>query len=197
MSGLALARGKARGRRAPPAEAGLPPAPVDLLKRIDVKRDVLKGDWQSDAGGLVAKSHPGGDAELQIPYTPPAEYDWTFERGARMERARADRRVRDGRQPESTVVLDGFGQTASGLETLDGKKGKENETTHKGQVFPVGKTVTFTLRVRKNGVAATADGQGLFDWKGDSARLGVHPQWVVPNKQQLFLGSQSNFRIGG
>ena len=169
---------------------------MDLLKRIDVKRDVLKGDWQSDAGGLVAKSHPGGDAELQIPYTPPAEYDWTFE--ARREGANGHGLivgfVTGGSQ--STVVLDGFGQTASGLETLDGKKGKENETTHKGQVFPVGKTVTFTLRVRKNGVAATADGQGLFDWKGDSARLGVHPQWVVPNKQQLFLGSQSNFRIG-
>lgn len=70
-------------------KAGLPEAPVpadkvtDLMPLIDVKRDAMAGEWRMEDGRLVVS--PSGEIpsegfpRLELPYAPPAEYDFEVE----------------------------------------------------------------------------------------------------------------------
>jgi|GEM_PF-6157586 len=49
-------------------------APQNLLRTVDIKRDVVWGVWQMDNGVLV--SDAGQCSRLEFPFEPPAEYDY-------------------------------------------------------------------------------------------------------------------------
>jgi hypothetical protein len=166
---------------------------VDLMPLLDTTRDKVLGDWQLNAGTL---STAGADsARLQIPFTPPAEYEWTVvaERTEETGHGLVLGFVAGGNQ--STLIMDGFGRTASGLETLDGAKGNANPTTYRQRILPAHQSVTIVLKVLKDRVIATYDGKTFVDWTGDINRLGVNDRWKVPNANQLFIGAQAPFRI--
>lgn len=159
---------------------------IDLLGRIDPRRDAVEGDWRLSKGVLTF----AGDKEwsrIQVPYHPPEEYDLTVV----AERVRGTEililgLVVGGRQ--ATVVLDGWGGGVSGLERIDGKVSQDNETTHRGWRFANGKPTTIVCKVRKSGVAVTCDGRQIVDWRGEAERLSVVGGWKVPDEKQLFLG---------
>ena len=50
--------------------------PIDLLKYADPRKDTVKGNWTRQKTDLVAS---GGHAILELPYWPPAEYDFLAE----------------------------------------------------------------------------------------------------------------------
>lgn len=159
---------------------------VNLLGRIDPKRDAVEGDWR-----LIGKVLTfDGDKEwsrIQVPYQPPEEYDLTVV----AERVRGTEiliigLVVGGHQ--ATVVLDGWGGGVSGLERIDGKVSQDNETTHRGWRFSNGRPTTINCRVRRGGVSVTCDGKPIIDWKGDASRLSIVGGWKVPDDGQLFLG---------
>jgi hypothetical protein len=70
-----------RGSASTPA----PPAEIDLLKTVDLKRDVIAGDWYWDPGGLRSRGsgmvpgERGGYPRVEFPQAPPPEYDFEVE----------------------------------------------------------------------------------------------------------------------
>ncbi len=159
---------------------------INLLQKIDPKRDVIEGDWKYTGKVLTF----AGDKEwsrIQVPYKTPEEYDLTVV----AERIRGTEiliigLVVDGHQ--ATVVLDGWGGGVSGLERIDGKVSQDNETTRRGWRFTNGKPTTIVCKVRKGVVSVTCDGEEIVEWKGDARRLSIVGGWKVPDENQLFLG---------
>jgi hypothetical protein len=178
--------------------SGLPP--VDLLAMIDPKLDSIAGDSTFDGKNLMLVGTYWG--RLQIPYSPPVEYDLAM----KVERQDGDNTLIIGLvsgESQFAISLDTWapqkeasGQQYNGLQTLDGKGCWENESMIRGSFLPKGKTVSILLSVRRAGVLVTLDGKKFLDWKGSSKRLGMYGQWAVRNPNALFLGAwTSRFQI--
>jgi beta-mannanase len=178
-----VARDAPKARAAAPASVG---SPVNLLGRIDPKRDAVEGDWKITDKGLTFD----GDREwsrIQVPYRPPEEYDLTVV----AERVRGTEILIIGLvvgSHQATVVLDGWGGGVSGLERIDGKVSQDNETTRRGWRFTNGRPTTIVCKVRRGGVSVTCEGKPIIDWAGDASRLSIVGGWKVPDDGQLFLG---------
>jgi len=57
-----------------------PPGTVDLLRLIDLKKDVVDGTWTMGADGLKVEASAGDPpSKIRFPYAPPAEYDVNIE----------------------------------------------------------------------------------------------------------------------
>lgn len=190
-------------RPAPPAGT------IDLLARVDPKRDAVSGRWNLVEGKLTG----GGGTpvmpiqeRLQVPFAPPAEYDLTL----RVERTA----IAPGGQPldirgfvvtfagpsQFQLILDCDdqpGKVVNGLQTIDGKLFSGNETTFEADVFPAKGPVRIDCEVRRDRVTVRIDGKERIQWTGDPTRLGLHePFWTVPDKTRLALGVQNaEYRI--
>ena len=163
--------------------------PVNLLKLIDLEKDVVKGEWTLYPKGLVS---PGQKfTRIMIPYVPPEEYDVTIvaERKGESNSLNFGLAVGD---VQFLVIIDAYSSNRgyqSGLELIDGRSFRSNATNVKGEVFPDGKRTTVVCSVRKGHVTVTAGGKGLIDWKGDFKRLRLQSGWIVPRKDCLLIGS--------
>jgi hypothetical protein len=174
-----------------PAEAavGRPEAPtgaVDLLKRIDPRRDSTRGTWILGQGVLVSPNDQG--AHLNIPGAVPAEYDLT----AVIERKLGGDVLWIGLptgQTQVTVLIDSGGGVTSGLARVDGKTVTDNETARRGRVLTNNRAATVVCSVRRNSIKVTVDGRTLVDWKGEFRRLSLDPFFGGRAGKGLFLAS--------
>ncbi|MBI3855794.1 MAG: protein kinase [Planctomycetes bacterium] len=168
---------------------------VDLLALIDPKQDAVKGDWTTDGQGLICSA--GDHIRLQIPYSPPEEYDLVMT---------VDRRdgsdgllvglVKGSAQWSVTMDTQASGAYKSGFELLDNQGPSGNATTYSSQVFTNGVETTLEFRVRKAGVTVLAGGKPIIDWRGAFNRLSLPDGWKVRNSNALFLaawGSRYHF----
>lgn len=166
--------------------------PIDLLAQIDPKRDGVQGKWKFDNEVLVTAS--GNWDRMQIPVTPPEEYDLavTFERAGGGGGFLVGLPWK-GSQP--LVIVDGWAGKVSGLQWIDAKQADANETRLDGQVLSSGPN-EIVCSVRKNGVLATCNGNPFVRWTGDPKRLSLGPETKVPMTSQPFLGTfGSPFRV--
>ncbi len=133
----------------PPLREGPPSVgAVDLLKHVDPRRDAVKGTWtRQQAGGLVAG---GRGAILELPYCPPAEYDFLVEFTPGPEQ--------EGNKIDETLVFPVAGEGA-GRVSWHVKQGGQIcvskpgiEIVLGGSKFEAGKKYQFEIRVRRNGV---------------------------------------------
>jgi serine/threonine protein kinase len=182
---------------APAAGAGTP-APkgtLDLLALIDPQKDAVKGDWIQDGQGLTCSA--GDHIRLQIPYSPPEEYDLLMT---------VDRRegsdgllvglVKGISQWSVTMDTQSSGSFKSGFESLDNQGPSGNATTYSGPVFTNGIETTLEFRVRKVGVTVVAGGKPIIEWRGNFNRLSLPDGWKVKSPNALFLaawGSRYHF----
>ena len=87
-------------------------------------------------------------------------------------------------------------QRIYGLDLLDGKGADKNESTVTGlPLLPLDQKATIVVSVRKSGVLVRVDGRTVIDWKGDSARLGLHRNLEVPRKGFFIATWDSRFLI--
>ena len=162
---------------------------VDLLAMIDPRKDTVDGEWTVEGRVLVcAQKRPW--ARIQIPYTPPDEYDLVLV----AERKEGVEAINIGLVRAGSLfhaVVDGFAFKGllSGLSTIDGRYADNNETTAKGQLLSNDVASTVVCSVRKDGVKMTVDGKKIFDWKGDYKRLGNHPALRMPRTDALYLNA--------
>jgi hypothetical protein len=54
------------------------------------------------------------------------------------------------------------------------------------------KPTTIVYQVRKNGVEVRVDGRKVLAYKGDLSKGSMYPQWAVPDKKVLFVGSHGS-----
>ena len=173
----------------------LPSGPaIDLLKLIDPKRDQVEGDWKFEKDVLVV---PAGrkTAGLQIPYSPPEEYDlrMTITRKSGFQDIYTGLVV-GGKQLQTHVDAGGRGDEG-GIERLDGKSWVENEVHYGGsKFFNDDRPHVLLYSVRKGLLTISGDGRTLMKWKVDAKR--ITPGNYGPNPSAMFLGNwETSFEI--
>lgn len=180
-------------RRRAPAEPVRQGKTIDLLATLDPQLDSVRGIWWRNGRALQMNGETY--ATLQVPVAPPASYT------LRMKAVRLGGDdmlgigvVAGGRQ--AMVAIDGYEGTKTGLSTLDGRNNEDNETTHDGRILQEQVPVDFVVQVRPDSVKFAANGQIIFEWQGDPARLGMNERYPVPQADRLFLASwNSSFQI--
>ncbi len=172
---------------------------INLLAAIDVKRDVVSGKWTKENGILLTPveipRQPPPRLYLPFTTTVPDEYDVELE----LERKQNGGTglvfgfLFGGRQ--GTVHMDSYSPPHLwGINDIDGKGAKENSTRNPGDRLPLNDRKKVKIEIRKGGVRVFCDAEKVIDWQGTPEQLSTK-FWDIPNKNSLFLGSQSAFAI--
>lgn len=155
---------------------------VDLLKLIDAKTDALVGTWELTPAGALFIRRYDGHQQLQVPYSPPEEYDLKVV-------------VEPKGKPELFIIgLIGGGvqfdlpffPTSAALLKLDDK---DATASHQGSVLAADKVTTILCAVRRGGVTVTADGKPIITWKGDYRKFKLPGSWKLTSNKALYLGA--------
>ena len=155
------------------------------MPMIDTAVATVAGNWRFDNGDLV--SDAGKPATLQMPYSPPAEYDVRIEFTA-----------------DSTVQVHLFKEPASfswamgnahdcGFEYVDGKHVWESPFKSGFKLTP-GKRHAALIRVRDNRVQGYIDNQLLVDAVTDF-RNSREPELAQPDNSRLGWGAHTRRRV--
>ena len=171
-------------KRMAEAEATIPRNIVDLLKIADPEKGAISGKWKFENGTLVADNSNVGI--LQLSYCPPEEYDLTTEFSGTKGLLTWILLGR-GNQFEYCMGYNDGGNYA-GFEIIDGKYANANDTTRAFSFVPKKKYQTI-IKVRKNKVSVFVDGKLLTELITNYQNLSLHPNWAIPNKQVLSIGS--------
>lgn len=164
---------------------------VDLLARVDPKKDGLSGQWSVKGGAVVGVSPShllpmGADhGKLQISYTPPEEYDLTctFER-------------KDGSEDLGFGLIGGGKQVVfaldawaswSGLFDVDGKGCDKSGLGVQGKAIENNKPRTIVFMVRKDALVVRLDGKDHWVWKAEWDKCSVNPYHSIVAKNFLWL----------
>jgi hypothetical protein len=158
---------------------------VNLLPLVDTGKVTVSGTWRMDQGALV--SDDGAYARIELPYEPPAEYDFriTFTRKSG---------TLDVRQMlckgacAFTWTLSGFENASAGFELIRRNRADHNPTTVHHPLVN-GRKYTCVLQVRKNGLAALLDDKKIVQYKTDFTDLGMTEDWALRNANVLGVGS--------
>jgi hypothetical protein len=156
---------------------------VDLLSRIDLKKDIVNGDWKLAAGALVGTTN-GGPSKLQTTFTPPEEYDLTM---IVEQKDIAGGGLYIGLIGGGKQFTFGLGDSFSGLEAFNGQKLQDSGIAIPGRFFSKGAARTVTFMVRKEVLIVQVDGKDYFPWKADWSKLSVVPFHAVQSQNTLFL----------
>lgn len=145
--------------------------PVDIIKLVDVQRDVFAGAWQTVDQTLVGSRK----SRIFLPVSLPADYQLKL---VTRRDAGSDTLVigfvMAGRH--GTVVLDGWHSTCSGL-LVDRQDARNNCVTWRGPLFQDQTPATVLLTVHPGHLHVSFDGKTVIDWHGDPERL--HMEGVV------------------
>ena len=180
---------RARLEALPTGQEGRPEGGIDLLKLIDPRRDAVKGVWELREG--VLSCQPGDWVRLEIPYTPPDEYDLTIV----ATRVSGDDGLFFGLvygNVHWTLSFDSqpWAGYITGIGCVDsvhlGAPGNPTKTV--GRVLVNGKPAVFAFKVRKSGMTAAVDGKERIAWK-EYGRLSTRTEWMMPNARALMLGA--------
>ncbi|OYV86038.1 MAG: hypothetical protein B7Z73_12460 [Planctomycetia bacterium 21-64-5] len=170
-------------------ESRLPDAagpPVDLLKSIDLKRDVVDGEWKLADGVLHAPGTHG--TRVPLPLDAPDEYTLTVV-------AESEPEIMDisvllpvgGKQVMS--VIDGFGGVTSGLQVVNGWRADSNPSYRWrcARMFERARPNTLVYIVRRTSLRVLRDGAEVIRWSGNPAGFSIADGWKVPNHRRIAL----------
>jgi serine/threonine protein kinase len=160
--------------------------PVDLLKYVDLTKDLVAGNWTRTSAGLTS----GIDtfSRVQIPYVPPAEYDLTVA----VERKEGQQDFYMGLVGADTqfgVMINAGNSTYCEVQALNGNLARYDSGV------TIGRPSTILYQVRKNSLEVRVDGKRILSYKGDLAKGSMFPQWAVPDKKTLFVGSHGTVHV--
>ena len=168
--------------RAPEAT---PTEGIDLLKRIVIQRDQMKGKWKMENGALI--SSKASPTILQIPVEVPERYQLT----AVVEMLQGDNLASLGVVVQGrgvVAVLAGPGGDNCGLQYVDGKIARHNETSYRGAALKPGVN-QIVCNVDRNHVQIHCNGKKVIDWKGNPSRLAYAIQTAAAPGNRLRVGS--------
>lgn len=159
--------------------------PVDLLKLIDLRRDVVAGDWKFVNGVLMTGARP--QDRLEIPVDVPAEYRLTMV--AQCNSHREALHIGLVAHPRQVLaIFDGWSRTSTCLHLIDKTDGVQFPH-HRGPVLRDREPNVITCEVRSNRIQVDCNNVRVIDWTGDVRRLSIDARWKVRSEKHLFIGS--------
>ena len=162
---------------------------MDLLPLMDVKRDSVAGNWQIRNRELI--SDGAGYARIEIPFTPPEEYDFqvTFTRQSGKNDVN---QILTHAGHSFMWMMNGMDNNSWALDTVGGARAGVNATTVKLPPIENGRKYTSLIQVRKNYVAAYLDGKPVGAWSTNYQDLQILSDWKLRNNNLLGVGSFSS-----
>ena len=189
-------------KRAPkPAAAALPPtagtvkpalahkawkAPVDLLALIEPKRDAVVGQWTLENGALLGEKHRV--AVLEIPYEPPAEYDFRIEFTPLEAGIGGGQHLTAAGHDFAWDFFSGKAGRAFGFELVDSAPLFQNPTRILLPPVEKGRRYTSLVEVRKDGVRGFLDDQLVTERKTDYRDMDEPAYWKLNHDGRLGVG---------
>jgi hypothetical protein len=191
----------ARHEEPPAGPTTIPPNTwVDLLPRVDVARDRVKGQWMRVGGSVL---HLQGEfSSLQLPVKVEGDYDLEVDF------------TRTGGDSSLGVIfpvgpamcclwLSAYNGQYHGLEMIDGEDSSRNPSTRQASPLVNDRqySVTIQVRLEQGGQAAIAvllDGRSCTEWTGSVASLSVNPKFGQLTVYHPSLAAySSSFTFGG
>lgn len=170
-----------------PKAAGEPDRVVDLLKRVDVDRDAVKGKWTLSPEGLTSDGSVPF-CRLKLPYAPPAEYDFRIEFSA--QGGNDILQLFWAGDRGCTWLMGAWGGRHDGFDLV-----KDHPLTRDGTNIVGGPTSvrrgqrhTSVIQVRRDSIAARIDGKLVIRHASDGADLSMPAEWSIGEKA-LGLGT--------
>lgn len=163
--------------------------PVDLLKAVDLTRDVVLGDWQQTSSTLIGPT----DSKIYLPTRPPEHYQLRM--SARRLEANGGLTIgfmMAGRQ--GMAAIDGWNSTVSGL-FVDGRDANDNCTSKKGKLFKDQSVGEIVLTVHPGHLLCQFNKATVIDWHGDPDRLMLHSGFGMSCRESAFVVTSAKFAI--
>jgi hypothetical protein len=165
---------------------------IDLLAMVDVKRDVIAGEWVRTADGL-AKQGPGstdnGAVRLQLPYQPPEEYDFEIE-FTPADGFQSFGLILSTQSRTFSWLLSGGkeGEPVAGFEMFDSKAASAltEVATPMEKKLEGNRRYRSRVEVRSGVLRAFLDDKLLVSWSGDVKRLA--PDAAAKLRDKRYLG---------
>ncbi|MEP6671182.1 MAG: family 16 glycoside hydrolase [Chthoniobacter sp.] len=159
---------------------------INLLSSVDLPADTVSGTFVAKADGSFTPGN--GLAKLELPYRPPAEYDYsvtfTYLEGVGEI---SQMLSRGGRAFEWQMGGNGV---FFGFQTIAGKNAAQNPTTKR---FHLEKNRKYTslVQVRNDGLKAYIDGALIAEWKTNYSDMGPWMNWKLRDDARLGVGTLS------
>jgi serine/threonine-protein kinase len=168
---------------APPPAAIRHNKVIDLMPLIDPAIHTVAGSWRFENGDLV--SNDGKPATLQLPYTPPAEYDFRIE----FTPTGDDNSVQQHlyKAPYSFTWAMGT-KHECGFEFVDNKHVWDSPFKH-GERLQTHQRYTALVRVRNGNAQAFINNKLVVNATTDYANFSKNPEFAQPDETRLGLGS--------
>jgi hypothetical protein len=170
---------------------------IDLLSRIDPKKDGITGTWRLAGGALFGQGAENMIAKCQLSaFTAiPEEYDLLIE-VTRKDGNDALTVGLIGGGHQFDVFFDGYFSTFSGPACYNGTSANTNGLGVPGKFFANGKPRQINFMVRKEALVIQADGKDFVTWKADWTKMTLTPVQAVPAKNTMFLSvERSGYQI--
>lgn len=166
---------------------------VDLLRIIQVDRDAIAGEWSMKGDRLVLI---GGDVvgRLQLPYKPPAEYDFIVE-FTRDDREAAVAQICSSGNTSFIWSMGSYGNTIAALSNINDDATNANPTTIKAsKILQNKRKYRSIVQVRKDHVTTIVDGRKFVNYETDYSDLALDPVWNVA-LQRLGVGAHTDVSV--
>lgn len=163
---------------------------INLLPSIDLAADTVSGTFASTPEGLVTGR--SGVCALELPYRPPAEYDFrmsfTYKDGVGEF---CQILSKGGRSFE--WILGGNGNFF-GFQVILGKNATQNPTSKR---FRLDKNRKYTslVQVRNDGLKSYLEDVPISEWKTNYGDMGVWPHWKLRDDTRIGIGTNSTLGV--
>ena len=159
--------------------------PVNLIPLVDIKKDVVNGNWKMNPNGSFDLIGGAKSGLVQLPISIKGSYKLTYELTIQAGMYDVSFIVPVGSK-QAHVVRGSHANNRAGLGTIDGKRHDGNPTTRRGMGFKKNQKQKLTITVRpsqtKARITADLDGKEFVNWFGNISQLGLIAEHGLPDE---------------
>jgi hypothetical protein len=142
------------------------PVRVDVLQLVDLSKDTISGNWSLHSGELTVGPHRS--PIIEIPYVPPAEYDFRIAFIAAPGAAHQLTSILAEGDHQFIWMLGGLDNTTCGFASVDNKNFSNNQTSKTATAWISDDRPHVSLvKVRRDSIEAYLDGTLISSLKTD------------------------------